>query len=221
MQEIPIESFEAFHEKIQSYDKRFDNYRGVTVKEYELKPKIGRMPLLRGRSLYRTEALLFGRFKERALPYLEFIPRNDWDWLALAQHHGLPTRLLDWTRNPLAALYFAVEHETTSDSAVYALKGLTALSLRTNPDPFEFAGNGKFIPDRVTPRITTQLGIFTIHSKPENEFISDKLDKLIIPNKIRENLKNMLDTYGINRATLFPDLEGLASHITWQLSGVY
>ncbi|MBA7656791.1 hypothetical protein ES703_64718 [subsurface metagenome] len=221
MNEITIESFEKFHEKIQSYNKRVDNYRGVTNKEYELIPKIGRIPLPRRRARSRTETLLFIRFKERALPYLDFMPRNDWDWLALAQHHGLPTRLLDWTRNPLVALYFAVEHETTSDSAVYVLKGQVALPLKANPNPFKFIGDGKFIPDRISPRITTQLGIFTIHSKPENTFTSDNIDKLIIPNNIRGKLKGALDTYGINRSTLFPDLDGLAIYIAWQLSGGY
>lgn len=221
MEETTLKSFAAFHNKVKDYNKGTDIYRGVTNQEYQLIPKIGRIPLHPRLSLRRTESLLFTRFKERALPYLDFMPRNDWDWLAVAQHHGLPTRLLDWTRNPLVALYFAVEREATSDCAIYVLKHETALSLKNNPEPFKVSGNAKFVPDRVTPRITTQLGLFTIHSEPDQEFSSGNLEKLIIPNNKRGSLKDILDTFGINRVTLFPGLDGLSSHITWQLTSVY
>jgi hypothetical protein len=221
MREIVVRSFVAFHRQVQNYSKEADVYRGVTDKDYQLIPKVGRIPLRSRTSRQKEEGRIFRRFKERAIPYLGFNPRTDWDWLAIAQHHGLPTRLLDWTRNPLCALYFAVEHETKSDSAIYVLKGYPVLSTQRHPDPFEYEEVGKFVPDRINARLNAQLGVFTIHPDPEQAFTSKNIEKLIIPNKARGRLKKMLDTYGINRATLFPDLDGLAVHITYQRSAIY
>ena len=98
MKEFEIKTFTELHEIIEKYDARTVIYRGVKSVKYPLIPKIGRIvPPSSMRSRAANEKEIMRLFKEQALPYLDFMPANDWDWLALAQQHGLPTRLLDWT----------------------------------------------------------------------------------------------------------------------------
>ena len=74
---------------------------------------------------------------------------------------------------------------------------------------------GKFIPRHVTPRITAQEGLFTIHPDLYHPFDSNEIEKIIIPNSIRHELKKTLNTYGIDTYSLFPDINGLTAHIKW------
>jgi len=221
MEEIRVKSFEQFHRQVSSYSRKVDIYRGVSDSRHDLVPRIGRVRLGKEQNRANVEKVIFQRFKQRALPYLGIDPKDDWDWLALAQHYGLPTRLLDWTRNPLVALYFAVENEEAHDSAVYVLRGQPPLPKESHPNPLEYSEVGKFVPDWIDPRITAQLGLFTIHPDPEKPFSSDGLEKLVIPNRVRRGLKKTADMYGISRATLFPGLDGLARHIAWQATSMY
>src|SRR5690242_20596727 len=75
-------------------------FRGHADGRYKLLSSVGRNAHTSD-TRARYEESMFNMFRRESQGYLPSVPGSDWDWLALAQHHGLPTRLLDWTYNPL------------------------------------------------------------------------------------------------------------------------
>jgi hypothetical protein len=224
MAKVTVGSFEKLHQRVQSYGSKVMIYRGVKDTGYALIPKVGRYDCFKmstPKEIEKEERTMLRLFRERAWPQLGDAKASDWELLALGQHHGLPTRLLDWTRNPLVAAFFAVEEEYDGDSLIYAFHHTTFILTKNQSDPFARKTVGKFIPNHVTQRITAQAGLFTVHPNPTEPFESVKVDHLIIPGDFRQDLKRILYRYGIQRATLFPDLEGLAKHIEWLRTDVH
>jgi len=187
-------------------------YRGVRDARYKLIPKVGRLP---GYSHERERDCLL-LFKKYAGSCLDYGPKNDWEWLALAQHHGLPTRLLDWTSNPLAAAYFAVEGSCDSDCAVYGMRIPYVIDVFRMKNPLANGrGVGVFNPDHISGRIAAQAGVFTVHWQPQQAVHRSTIDKFVIPRSERSAIRRSLFGFGIHRGTLFPDLDGQSQFIEW------
>lgn len=215
-----ISSLEDLHSYVASLEPSMSTiFRGVTdSNKHQLIPSIGRRRFgpLGDQPLHINERRMFRLFKEAALPYLTlFIPTKDWEWLALAQHHGLPTRLLDWSTNPLVAAYFAVEKEHSGDSAIYMYSGTDTVNPETISNPFCINKVLRYRPPHISPHIVVQRGLFTVHPNPTKPFKSQQLVKLVIKKQARRKMKKLLYKYGISRETLFPSLEGLTTDLDW------
>jgi type I restriction enzyme M protein len=180
-------------------------------------PGAGRGPTKDTRKMLRAERAILRDFKRTAPPFLPFIPRDDWEWLALAQHHGLPTRLLDWTTNPLVGAYFACSGSSeTEDSVIYALRDGKFLDLTGFPDPFALKSVALVRPAHVTARLSAQDGVFTAHPDPRVAFTHPKLTTISIPRRVRHVILRDISRNGVNIEKLFPGLDGICAKIRFE-----
>lgn len=144
-------------------------YRGVaSYNHYRLIPSVGRN--ISFKYSKNKEEWMFHLFKEKAIPFLRELPRDDWEFLAVAQHYGLPTRLLDWTWNPLVASFFAVLEYNEDDGAVYPLYAAMVPPHSPSMSPLESSGYCIYKPPHFDGRIIAQSGLFTSQDKPDKEF---------------------------------------------------
>jgi hypothetical protein len=186
-------------------------------------------------------------FERKSHLFMADVPEGDeLEWLALMQHHGAPTRLLDFTWSPYVAAFFALER-TTEDAAVWALnlpllwdiyekQLIGGVDVRST-DPRDADNYAEYYlqnehafvwqgdPHRMPQRVIAQSGTFLVSSHlgmTVEEILANYPDadelliKFVLPTQVRPEAMATLYSMNITQATLFPGLDGLARSMAYE-----
>ncbi|MCL5058766.1 MAG: FRG domain-containing protein [Actinobacteria bacterium] len=212
-------------------------FRGHSKSSWKLLPRVFRS--------YPSgvEQSIANHFYTRAHSLHNTLPSSDdySGWISLMQHYGLPTRLLDWSRSLLVALFFATSSENVNkqpeSACIWAINPIVfnhiqldeayALPINTNVvkpliRPFLKGGEEKgtcaaVLANEIDARMQVQQSAFTIHShrRPLEELEQNErwLQKIEIDKSSISYLAHDVKTLGITASTIYPDLNHLAKDI--------
>ena len=201
--EVPIDSWEALTETLGSLSASW-TFRGHCDARWKLESTLARRFKSTGihpRAWPEQERRILRIFKRKAHLFLDHIPddKDSFRWLGMMQHHGAPTRLLDFTWSFYVAAFFALEG-ATSDAAIWAVN-LNALY-----EPLKLAGRrSKVSHDDLIPKIEGNYEryfldnkfSFAVYGEPTimNQRLIAQSGTFIIPSTLSEPVENILSHY--------------------------
>jgi hypothetical protein len=234
---ITLSDFFAVFHSLLEMGKTFW-FRGHSSAEFTLAPSALRYSARDKRERALGLVTDMKRFLEMKLPRPP-LPDDALGWMQVAQHYGLPTRLLDWTHNAAVALFFACFERPEADGLVVVLNPIE-LNQRVDPrlprifdvqrdraliEPYfrldgRTAKRGKHTiainPTWNTERIALQQGAFTLHGSRSFELDRRQASSLLcvpVPKEHKESLLNELERVGIGEMFIFPEPEHVCRHL--------
>jgi len=248
--EITISSWNDFNQKVKTLKYREWVYRGQSNKHWPLETSLFRafndIQNLRKQSTQLAEKIaknsyeqrIIENFKTNAHLFIKDLPTQDdnLEWLAVMQHYGAPTRMLDFSYSPYVALFFSITNGS-SDSSIFCFNKIELCGGAYKDEKNESIFKNKLLkedsylqtydPKKTNQRLHNQQGLFVV---PSNNYESideiitnsdheywDSGYKYIIPNTLHcemiENLKKM----NITSSILFPGIEGYTQSLRYLL----
>ena len=221
-------------------------FRGQANVEWGLNPSLHRVlrPLPDPKVALFIEAVLTGQFSESAGNYLppNLVPTDEHGgmaWWPIMQHWGAQTRLLDWTRSPFVAAYFAVNDNQIHDGVVWMFKGLPFIEgmgvLHSDYSTKQYKADkyldesaptdlvvqhNKFSDERMASQqatFTVSRNIMTLPDVAIDAAMNavghlgdnDYYVKVVIAHELKVEFLKRLSDMNITSTSLFPDLDGL------------
>jgi hypothetical protein len=217
-----LTSVSSLIKRLENHSKSFC-YRGQ-AKDWPLIPSIGRVGRGGFDEILSFEKYIMAEFRRLASPYIDRPPQSIAEWILHAQHHGLPTRLLDWTANPLKALYFAVENDSEQEDSV--LWSADARAMEWTEDLPNLNAEATYFhrPAHLNKRLIAQESLFQVFPlsatqtsiiPPDmaNIDIFGRVEKFTIPASCKRAMKDTLDQIGINNLSMYQSIEAVAQNI--------
>lgn len=215
-------------------------FRGHSDESWKLIPSFVRL------NNAPSEMNMIKKFKQNGTLLISPRPNSLLDWLLIMQHHGVPTRLLDWTESPLVATYFSTNEYDDKDGVLWVLRPVELNKISgVNPE-YEYDIPSiednileTYIPEslasertsrlypiavilpRNNPRMQAQLGVFTISHRETTpiEDIGEKnhIWKYEIPSDCKVEIQNELKILGFGKFQLFPELSSIGDSLKGEI----